>query len=142
MPKLQSPEAWLLRPVRVALIGAGGTGCHLFGALATLDHSLRTLDHPGGLHVTVFDPDRVSTANLGRQAFWPAEVGQNKALALVRRFNLGLGLDWVAVPQRFSRRPVDGSRFDLLITVVGQARVRAALGRQTCLCAPPAPQPV
>lgn len=74
MPALHLPEAWLERPVRTVLIGAGGTGSHLVGALMALDHALRALGHPGGLQVTVYDPDRVSSANLGRQAFWPVDL--------------------------------------------------------------------
>ncbi|CDI04361.1 MAG TPA: PRTRC system ThiF family protein [Candidatus Competibacter sp.] len=142
MPYLQIPPVWLTRPVRVTLIGAGGTGSHLFGALAALDHSLRALDHPGGLQVTVFDPDRVSPTNIGRQAFWPAEIGQNKAIALVQRVNLGLGLDWVAVPQRFSTPSADFRDVDLLITAVDQARVRATLGRQTHALSYPLSDPI
>lgn len=129
MPDLYLPEPWLERPVRVLLIGAGGTGSHLFGALMALDHALRALDHPGGLHVTLYDPDRVTAANLGRQAFWPADVGQHKAATLVQRANLALGLDWVAVPHAF-RVTADALRtYDLILTAVDRARVRAAIGR-------------
>ena len=126
---LQIPEPWLERPVRVLLIGAGGTGSHLVGALMALDHALRALDHPGGLHMTVYDPDRVTAANLGRQAFWPADVGQNKAVTLVQRANLALGLDWVAAPRAFR---VDANvlrTYDLLLTAVDRARVRAEIER-------------
>ncbi len=129
MSYLQIPEAWLERPVRVLLIGAGGTGSHLFGALMTLDHALRALGHPGGLHLTVYDPDRVTAANIGRQAFWPADVGQNKAVTLVQRANLALGLDWVAVPRAFSPATGALADFDLILTAVDRAAVRAAIGR-------------
>ena len=126
---LSLPEPWLERPVRVLLIGAGGTGSHLVGALMALDHALRALDHPGGLHVTVYDPDRVTAANLGRQAFWPADVGQNKAVTLVQRANLALGLDWVAAPRAFRVDAHVLRTYDLLLTAVDRARVRAAIGR-------------
>lgn len=137
---LHLPEAWLLRPVRVALAGAGGTGSHLFGGLVSLDCALRALDHPG-FAVTVFDPDRVRPANIGRQAFWPGEIGQNKAETLVHRANLAMGLDWAAVPRRFDpRRP--GGPFDLLLTAVDRARVRADIGRRAKALAGPVPEPV
>jgi PRTRC genetic system ThiF family protein len=129
MPHLQLPELWLERPVRVLLIGAGGTGSHLFGALMALDHALRALGHPGGLHVTVYDPDRVTAANLGRQAFWPADVGQNKAVTLVQRANLAMGLDWVAVPRRFQVGRGALTEYDLIATAMDRARVRAEIGR-------------
>lgn len=139
---LQIPETWLHRPVRVWLIGAGGTGSHLLGTLAALDHALRALGHPGGLHVTVFDPDRVRAANIARQAFWPGEIGQNKAETLVQRVNLALGLDWIAVPRRFDRRQIAEGACDLLITAVDRASVRADLGRQTRVFSHPIAYPI
>ncbi|MCB1810538.1 MAG: PRTRC system ThiF family protein [Candidatus Competibacteraceae bacterium] len=129
MRKLWLPESWLERPVRTLLIGAGGTGSHLFGALIALDHALRSLDHPGGLHVTVYDPDTVSVHNIGRQAFWPADIGQNKALTLVQRANLAMGLDWLAEPQRFCADRVKLREFDLIITAVDRAKIRAEIGQ-------------
>ncbi|HRZ08150.1 MAG TPA: PRTRC system ThiF family protein [Candidatus Competibacteraceae bacterium] len=130
MPDLWLPESWLERPVRVLLIGAGGTGSHLFGALMALDHSLRALDHPGGLHLTVYDPDRVTTVNVGRQAFWPADVGQNKAVTLVQRAHLAMGLDWRAKPRAFQPRREELARYDLIVTAVDRARTRAEIGRR------------
>ena len=129
MPFLVLPESWLERPVRTVLIGAGGTGSHLVSALMALDHSLRGLGHPGGLHVTVYDPDRVTTANVGRQAFWPVDVGQNKAITLVQRANLALGLDWIAVPRAFSVSAQALGQYDLIVSAVDRARVRARIGQ-------------
>ena len=126
---LSLPEVWMQRPVRTVLIGAGGTGSHLFGALLALDHALRALEHPGGLHVTVYDPDRVTAHNIGRQAFWPQDIGQNKAETLVQRANLIMGLDWLAVPQRFSIQHTELAAYNLILTAVDQASVRARIGQ-------------
>ena len=141
MACLMIPEPWLLRPVRVLLVGAGGTGSHLFGALVSLDSALRALDHPG-LCVTVCDPDRVSAANLGRQAFWRGEIGQNKAETLVQRANLAMGLDWVAVPARWSPRRLREGACDLLLTAVDRAKVRADIGRRARAVAGPVAHPI
>lgn len=129
MNHLFLPPTWLDHPIRTLLIGAGGTGSHLFSALMSLDHALRALEHPGGLHVTVYDPDKVAKHNIGRQAFWPTDVGQNKAITLVHRGNLAMGLDWVAVPQKFHVERSELSQYDLIITAVDRAQVRAKLGR-------------
>jgi PRTRC genetic system ThiF family protein len=95
-----TPE--LLRgTVRVALVGCGGSGSQMLTALARLHVSLRALGHPGGLHVTTYDPDRVSEANVGRQLFAPADVGHFKASVLTTRVNLFYGLDWKDAPERF-----------------------------------------
>ena len=48
--------------------------------------ALQALGHPG-LHVTVFDPDTVTEANIGRQLFSGSELGLNKAAALATRIN-------------------------------------------------------
>lgn len=58
-------------PIRVNLIGAGGTGSAMLTNLARINHSLIALGH-SGLQVNVFDPDTVEAPNLGRQLFTKA----------------------------------------------------------------------
>ena len=65
---LMSPQ----HPVTVNLIGAGGTGSQVLTCLARLDAALRGLGHPG-LFVTLYDPDIVTEANIGRQLFGPSD---------------------------------------------------------------------
>ena len=79
-------------PVTVNLIGAGGTGSQVLTCLARLDAALRGLGHPG-LFVTLYDPDIVTEANIGRQLFGPSDLGQNKAQCLVSRINNFFGND-------------------------------------------------
>lgn len=85
-------------PVTVNVIGAGGTGSQVLTCLARLDVSLRALGHPG-LWVTVYDPDEVTEANLGRQLFGHSDLGINKAQCLVTRINRFFGNTWRAVPR-------------------------------------------
>lgn len=82
-------------PVTVNIIGAGGTGSQVLTCMARLDVTLRTLGHPG-LFVTLYDPDTVTEANIGRQLFSPSELGLNKAQCLVTRINHFFGNDWKA----------------------------------------------
>ena len=98
MKKIHYTDNYLLsphHPVSVHVIGAGGTGSQVATNLARMDMALRALGHPG-LHVTVFDPDTVSEANIGRQLFSESEIGLNKAVALVTRINRFFGSTWVA----------------------------------------------
>ena len=88
-------------PIIVNLIGAGGTGSQFLTALARMNHALIALNHPG-LMVRVFDDDTVEPANLGRQLFTWAEIGQNKAVALINRINLFFGTNWKAVPEKYT----------------------------------------
>lgn len=87
MKKIHYTDRYLLNPhhpVTVFIIGAGGTGSQVATNLARMSIALQALGHPG-LHVTVFDPDTVTEANIGRQLFSESELGLNKAVALVTR---------------------------------------------------------
>ena len=80
MKKIHFTDRYLLNPrhpVTVFVIGAGGTGSQVITNLARMSMALQALGHPG-LHVTVFDPDTVSQANIGRQLFSETELGLNK----------------------------------------------------------------
>ena len=91
----------LSHEVQIDLVGVGGTGSLVLSGLVRLNHAIRMLGHPYGIKVTVYDPDTVSEANIGRQLFTADEIGRNKAECLVDRYNLGFALDWSAVPQEF-----------------------------------------
>lgn len=82
-------------PVTVNLVGVGGTGSSMLTALARIDRSLIALGHPG-LQVTAYDPDIVEEPNLGRQLFTDAELGMNKAVALINKVNRAMGTQWKA----------------------------------------------
>lgn len=122
-------EQWLDRPIHVLLAGVGGTGGEVLDGLARLHAGLRALGHPHGLEVTVLDGDSVSTANIGRQRFAPCDVGQNKAVTLVTRYNLFYGLGWRGVPTHLDDFDEDLRGHDLLVTCVDVARVRAKIGK-------------
>ena len=98
MKRVHYTDSYLINPqhpVTVNLIGAGGTGSQVLTCLARLDVTLRALGHPG-LFVTLYDPDIVTEANIGRQLFGPMDLGLNKAQCLVTRINSFFGNDWKA----------------------------------------------
>ena len=82
-------------PIKVHLIGAGGTGSQVATALARINHALVALGH-AGLSVTLWDNDLVTPANLGRQLFSACELGMYKSTALISRINRFFGTDWRA----------------------------------------------
>ncbi|MDN0082345.1 PRTRC system ThiF family protein [Crenobacter sp. SG2305] len=92
----------LSKTVKVILVGAGGTGSQVLTGLARLDRALRALEHPG-LDVVVFDDDTVSDANVGRQLFYPCDVGHSKAEVLVTRVNAAFGIGFKAFHARFDK---------------------------------------
>lgn len=110
-------------PVSVNLIGAGGTGSQMLTALARINHALLTLNHPG-LMVTVFDDDKVSEANLGRQLFAASETGMYKSVVLVNRINRFFGTNWKAVTHRFGDGMTGEAKANLYITCVDTAAAR------------------
>ena len=88
-------------PIRIAVIGCGGTGSNFVNRLPLLHKSLIALGHPG-LAVTVYDEDVVAEHNTVRQNFALVDVGHNKAVVTVSRINVAHGLDWQGIPRRFA----------------------------------------
>jgi len=116
-------QSHLLRgTVEVALVGCGGSGSIMLTELTKIDKAMRELGHPGGLHVTVYDPDTVSESNIGRQNFYAPDKGKNKAVVLVDRVNKCCGVDWKAVPDYFP--PKGYNRPNFIIGCVDTRKAR------------------
>lgn len=123
-----TPPRMLSERVAIVLIGCGGNGSQMLTGLARLDHAIRALGHPG-LDVEVFDPDIVSEANIGRQLFSPADVGQYKACVHTQRINHFFGLDWRAQPRKFERSgtPAPAARPAIFIVCVDSKAARKSI---------------
>ncbi|MCH5685554.1 hypothetical protein LWM68_15625 [Niabella sp. W65] len=89
-------------PITVNLIGAGGTGSKVLTALVEMNHSLIELEHPG-FDVRLWDDDRVTPANIGRQRFAECEIGLYKSVALINRANRWSGVNWKAETVKFEK---------------------------------------
>ena len=130
MKKIHFTDRYLLNPrhpVTVFVIGAGGTGSQVITNLARMSMALQALGHPG-LHVTVFDPDTVSQANIGRQLFSETELGLNKAVSLVTRINRFFGYAWTTEPQCFPTRNFsEDSTANIIITCTDNIKSRLDL---------------
>jgi PRTRC genetic system ThiF family protein len=122
--------------ITVDLVGMGGTGSQMLSGLARINHALLALDHPG-IHVRSWDQDVVSTANVGRQLFSPADIGCNKAIVLTTRVNRHFGTEWEAVPEFYT-----GSKTsNITISCVDTAKARLMMaskieGRKKRRCHP------
>lgn len=115
----------LNKRVDITVVGAGGTGSQVVAGLAQLHYALVSLGHQHGLHVTLVDDDTVSEANIGRQMFYPSDVGQAKASVLVNRVNLTMGLAWNAETERISG--ASSLRTDIVIGCVDNRKARKAI---------------
>lgn len=121
---LHAPNRWLNRLASVWLVGAGGNGGEVLDALAQFSTALVALGgHP--LKVTVIDGAMVREVNLVRQRFWATDIGQNKAICLVNRYNMLLGTQWEAYPGDVEEavEALPG-RPDLIISAVDVPSVR------------------
>jgi PRTRC genetic system ThiF family protein len=116
-------------PVRLLIVGAGGTGSAIAMGLPYLDQAMRVWGHPGGLDVTMMDADVVSETNCVRQPFAISDIGLNKATVLINRINLFWGTKWSAVPQHFHARSFDRNYDSCPDILIGCVDTRAA--RQT-----------
>lgn len=110
--------------ITVALIGCGGTGSQVLSILSRMNKALVALGHLG-LHVTVYDDDIISDANIGRQLFSASEIGEFKATSLVTRFNRFFGTKWEAVNQKFSL----SKTYNITITCVDDFQTRLSIGK-------------
>ena len=84
----------LSKPVKIIMLGAGGTGGHIAPHLYRLLHTLgrRT-------QVIICDGDIVEEKNLVRQNFISADLGRNKAQVLAERYASAFGLEVSYIPE-------------------------------------------
>ena len=120
--------------INVALIGCGGTGSQVLTGLGQIHASLRAMNAQDGcrcqgLRVIVYDPDVVTSFNVGRQLFYESDVGLNKAECLVGRVNMAYGTKWRAEPRDFRKAEGYYSAFKphVVITCVDTASARRDL---------------
>jgi molybdopterin/thiamine biosynthesis adenylyltransferase len=82
-----------LRPIKIVMLGAGGTGGHIAPHLYRL---LYSLNRP--VRFIIADGDVVEQKNLVRQNFIEADLGENKAQVLAERYSSVFGLETEYIP--------------------------------------------
>jgi len=120
------------RPVRILVVGAGGSGSAIVMGLPYLHQAMRAWGHAYGLEVTLMDGDTVSETNCVRQPFSWSDVGQNKATVLINRINLFWGAKWNAQPTCFGEttlRSNNDRNPDFLIGCVDTRAARSVIER-------------
>ncbi len=80
-------------PVKIVMLGAGGTGGHIAPHIYRL---LYALDRPA--RFIICDGDTVEQKNLLRQNFAPGDLGENKARVLAERYSTVFGMEAEYVP--------------------------------------------
>jgi len=118
----------LERPIRILVVGCGGNGSAIVSGLPYLHQALLAFGHPGGLAVTLIDPDTVTETNCVRQPFCRTEIGLPKAIVLAHRLNLFWGLNWQGIRgtiQQFKK----GAEVDFVIGCVDTRKARRAIDK-------------
>lgn len=80
-------------PVKIVMLGAGGTGGHIAPYIYRL---LCALNRP--VRFIICDGDLVEGKNLDRQNFVAADLGKNKARVLAERYSGAFGMETEYVP--------------------------------------------
>jgi PRTRC genetic system ThiF family protein len=120
------------RPVRILVVGAGGSGSAIVMGLPYLHQAMRAWGHAYGLEVTLMDCDTVSETNCVRQPFSWSDVGQNKATVLINRINLFWGTKWNSQPVCFDEATLRSNHDhspDFLIGCVDTRAARSVIER-------------
>jgi molybdopterin-synthase adenylyltransferase len=96
---------------RIVCIGAGGL----------MGHIAPTLVRKGVGALRILDHDEVEVSNLNRQRFYPSDVGENKAVALVRnlRSECTCGTTLEAFPMPLEEAVERGIELHCAVAVVG-----------------------
>ena len=97
------------RPVKIVMLGAGGTGAHiaphLYRLLYALDRQVKFI---------ICDGDTVEDKNLVRQNFTQADLGENKARVIAERYSDVFSLETSYIPhfrhQKEVRELADGGK--------------------------------
>ena len=116
------------RPINILVVGCGGNGSAIVAGLPYLHQALLAFGHPGGLNVTLIDPDTVSETNCVRQPFCRTEIGLSKAVVLAHRTNMFWGLNWHGMQARIEQLK-NGAQVDILIGCVDTRKARRAINR-------------
>ena len=125
-----TPDPQLLeRPIRILVVGCGGNGSAIISGLPYLHQTLLAFGHPGGLAVTLIDPETVTETNCVRQPFCRTEIGFPKAVVLAHRLNLFWGLNWQGMQVTIQQLKKKGSEVDLLIGCVDTRKARRAIDK-------------
>ena len=118
----------LERPIRILVVGCGGNGSAIVSGLPYLHQALLAFGHPGGLAVTLIDPDTVTETNCVRQPFCRTEIRLPKAIVLAHRINVFWGLNWQGM-QATIQRLTKSSELDFVIGCVDTRKARRAIDK-------------
>lgn len=99
--------------INLIIIGAGGTGGHLFDSVARLAYGMNADPERPDLHLTLVDGDEVEEKNLLRQNFVLDDLGENKAEALAYRYKDQMDISTNVITEFFTSPDQITALFDM-----------------------------
>lgn len=113
-------------PITVSVIGAGGNGSQVIQGLARMHVTLQALGKPG-LLVCLYDDDKVTESNQGRQLFSQTDIGRYKAEVLISRINRFYGTGWLNENCKYNKK--HNSSTNIVISCVDTAKARIEISK-------------
>lgn len=128
-PKIHYVHEYIVNPnepLSVAVVGGGGTGSNIMSNLACINKSLIAIGHLG-LNVTLWDDDIVTEANVARQLFYEADIGQYKSQVLINRINRAFGTKWIAMSKKYNKATKESKITNITISCVDTIKSRMGI---------------
>lgn len=112
------PPDWLGKPLRVAVLGCGGTGYYIGTNLFMLERVLNGLYREASFRcIDLFDAKTIKAPNLSRTGYLPTEIGFPKSDILAHRLNAALGYTvFRSMPENATAETLLKGEYDLIVT--------------------------
>lgn len=120
------PPDWLGKPLRVAVLGCGGTGYYIGTNLFMLERVLNGLYREASFRcIDLFDAKTIKAPNLSRTGYLPTEIGFPKSDILAHRLNAALGYTvFRSMPENATTEKLLEGHYDLIITATDSVESR------------------
>lgn len=109
----------------VLIVGVGGTGGFVLKELIAFSKVLQQIDRKP-LNITICDDDIVMEHNIGKQIFYPSDVGLKKSIVIASRINRTYGTDVSAMEEKLTKK-TNLEDYNIIISCVDNISTRTII---------------